>query len=881
MLNNTFGQNLFDQFPDIDQPFIYMQQANYDRAGLNADGFVSKTIFDTIPHGQVNNPGGPTDGTFEYVLAKITGPAVLQRFWFAGVSNSDVLRFYFDGEPAPRLEKTVEELFYQQQAPFKQPLVDNLISSSGCFVMYFPMNIADELIITLDSNFVFHQTGYTCLPKDTSISSWTPADDNAGLAALFSSSGNYPKPNAASLQTDSIRIDIGAGESIAVFTANSSGKIEKLQLEIPGLNYDYSERIFDEGNYRKGTASFRVKIGRNADSVVLINRMNKNPFFKSPLQVSMTVRVNGTVAGVWTVNDFRDYHFWDNERFKIPRSLILNKDSLTISLQYLSGRNWNEFTYWVECNGVVTDTVDVGDAASETAHQFSANGLVYDPNQAITARYLSPLAVQEANHVILDSLWIRIFFDDAAAPAVEAPVGLFFGTGSNDAAYMNALLCGNIAGRYYNYFTMPYWENVWVELENRSQRDMSDLFFLTAVTPDPGSRQTNGYFKTQFRRTTKYSNDKTDFNFLAETGKGKFCGIVIEGSMNNIPVGPLAWLEGDERIYTDDAQTPYIHGTGTEDFFNGGFYFVFDEYSRPQHGMTNSDRNYHRSMYRFFHTDPVYFRKNIRAGIEHGGANDTLGNYSSLAFYYWQPDTTYVLSDSLDVGKSTAELAHRYTVYGPVTTISKTSSFEGEKFTELSGQDGYAIKDSVEFTVFIRKQNKGVRLLRTYDYSVKGQSAAVYVDGVFAGNWSYVGSNTISQFRDDIFALPAARTRGRDSLRIRIVNRGTTWTELNYKVYTLLDPDYIPTGAEPLASDFGIRVFPNPADHELILQIPGTWTAPELRMYNVAGQLQASHALTGEWNHIPLHKLAAGTYIYQLFSAGELRYSGKLLKLAP
>ena len=41
-----------------------------------------------------------------------------------------------------------------------------------------------------------------------------------------------------------------------------------------------------------------------------------------------------------------------------------------------------------------------------------------------------------------------------------------------------------------------------------------------------------------------------------------------------------AFLEGDEMIYVDGEKEAAIKGTGTEDYFNSGWYFNQGEYCR-------------------------------------------------------------------------------------------------------------------------------------------------------------------------------------------------------------------------------------------------------------------------------------------------------------
>jgi hypothetical protein len=41
-----------------------------------------------------------------------------------------------------------------------------------------------------------------------------------------------------------------------------------------------------------------------------------------------------------------------------------------------------------------------------------------------------------------------------------------------------------------------------------------------------------------------------------------------------IPTGNTAnFLEGDERVFVDGQESPHIYGTGTEDFYESGWYF--------------------------------------------------------------------------------------------------------------------------------------------------------------------------------------------------------------------------------------------------------------------------------------------------------------------
>ena len=94
-------------------------------------------------------------------------------------------------------------------------------------------------------------------------------------------------------------------------------------------------------------------------------------------------------------------------------------------------------------------------------------------------------------------------------------------------------------------------------------------------------------------------------------------------------------------MFVDDNPIPAIHGTGTEDFFNGGWYFENGPFTLPLHGNTVpvAQNNYGRTAaYRLFLEDTIAFKKHLRVSIEHGNANDADEDIWTMAFYYLKPN---------------------------------------------------------------------------------------------------------------------------------------------------------------------------------------------------------------------------------------------------
>ena len=101
------------------------------------------------------------------------------------------------------------------------------------------------------------------------------------------------------------------------------------------------------------------------------------------------------------------------------------------------------------------------------------------------------------------------------------------------------------------------------------------------------------------------------------------------------------WLEGDDRFKVDGRLA--IHGTGTEDYFNCGWYALQGRLDGPVtyavHGFPvyrNEGGTWQVTAYRWHLGDPVPFTRTIEAGIEHGGDNTAVANYCAAVFWYSQ-----------------------------------------------------------------------------------------------------------------------------------------------------------------------------------------------------------------------------------------------------
>jgi hypothetical protein len=231
-----------------------------------------------------------------------------------------------------------------------------------------------------------------------------------------------------------------------------------------------------------------------------------------------------------------------------------------------------------------------------------------------------------ADPQVLRRAILRCYWDGEGTASVEAPIADFFGCGFGDVKYASLPL-GNTDDGYYCYWPMPYGKSAKLDIENRSNAPLRVKFTviynrLAALKPNVGR------FHAQWHQAV--TEDRVPYRLLRATGRGRFCGV----NMSMKGTRGIHFLEGDELIYVDGEKR--YNGTGTEDYFNCGWYFNAGIVHKPLHGLTvkNPDES-EIAAYRWQIPDFVDFDREIVVDIEHGGVSDYPGAlYSSVAYWY-------------------------------------------------------------------------------------------------------------------------------------------------------------------------------------------------------------------------------------------------------
>ena len=390
------------------------------------------------------------------------------------------------------------------------------------------------------------------------------------------------------------------------------------------------------------------------------------------------------------------------------------------------------------------------------------------------------------NDATLSNVWVEMYFDGQTSPSY-VPFNMFFSESQYGTTH--ALPVGKDAsGTYYCYFPMPYNQSAKIVLVNQNGYAVNFAYQVQYNTaPYIGLGNSAGYFNAYYNNSsiTPLVAGKNYEALNVTSSKGQYIGMVYSA-----PYG--SYLEGNTEVYVDGSLTPQIQGTGTEDWFDGAYYFQDGPFTQATHGVTIFPASSSIYAYRFDLNDPISFNNSITLGMLHGPVNNTGGTVSSLAYYYALPSSGITLTDTLAVGISTARTSHEYTVNGEVSTPTNSYYYEGEAdgyYGPLITDTGDTMTRNTQFTMAVNPANNGVKLRRRMDYSVLNQKAEVYVNGALVGTWYDAGQNTTLSWRDSDFEIPAILTQGQSSLNITIDydnTGGKAWTEYDYWAYSYL-----------------------------------------------------------------------------------------------
>jgi hypothetical protein len=287
------------------------------------------------------------------------------------------------------------------------------------------------------------------------------------------------------------------------------------------------------------------------------------------------------------------------------------------------------------------------------------------------------------------ALVLRITWDDQKNPAVVCPLGDFFGYAWGRPA-MRSLLVGTLDDTSYCYYPMPFDRSAKIEL--LSQRtDGPPVAIRAEVIHAPTARRVDeGRFHAVWRRENPTTKGKP-FKFIETKGRGHLVGCILQAQ--GMVSGNTYFFEGDVQTTLDGQLT--VHGTGSEDFFNGGWYDVPGRWEKTLSFPLSGCLGYHKHLgrtggYRLLLGDAYPFRKSILQTIEHAPTDNSMTtDYVAVTYLYLDEQPTG--DHSLPPVAQRAVVDFTQLVFKPDWSVPiRSFTFRGATITkmdeELAGQ---------------------------------------------------------------------------------------------------------------------------------------------------------------------------------------------------
>lgn len=298
---------------------------------------------------------------------------------------------------------------------------------------------------------------------------------------------------------------------------------------------------------------------------------------------------------------------------------------------------------------------------------FSVTG-----NRAIRRIEYEPDPQDENPVKTLRELTLAITWDNAADPAVWAPLGDFFGSAPGINRF-HALPMGMSRERFYSNWFMPFSKAARITVTNDGALARPVKFRVVhEPLPIPGEKllrfhakwHRNDFSGVDRERFTK-GDRWPDWPVLVTQGTGRFCGMNLH-VWNPNPFGKVRkeldvdpgeypepilelmrtaaakwwWGEGDEKFFVDGEPMPSTFGTGTEDYFGYAWaaHNPVEFESAYQNQPLNKNSNLgHISNNRFQIADNVPFQSRCEAVLEKYHPDNWPLLYACTAYWYQQP----------------------------------------------------------------------------------------------------------------------------------------------------------------------------------------------------------------------------------------------------
>ena len=204
---------------------------------------------------------------------------------------------------------------------------------------------------------------------------------------------------------------------------------------------------------------------------------------------------------------------------------------------------------------------------------------------------------------------IRIFWDNSVKPAIEVPVGDFFGSPFGNVLFESRFLTGKENGSVFT-FPMIFRKSMRVELANLGKTPLTNIQWRLSYMRLKSVPPTALYLHAQWTRHKPKPNKP--FAIGEILGSGHIAGIAVALQKEKPDFAPLTADTTKISLATDNVETPNI-ADSLAAFFGLGNPTPRDAHANALDGTTLISQTIGRvSAYRWFLPDAVQFAQNAR-----------------------------------------------------------------------------------------------------------------------------------------------------------------------------------------------------------------------------------------------------------------------------
>lgn len=247
---------------------------------------------------------------------------------------------------------------------------------------------------------------------------------------------------------------------------------------------------------------------------------------------------------------------------------------------------------------------------------------------------------------IIDRIWIaiegsdtfardivlRITWDGAEGPSVEAPIGDFFAVGPGARQELTSLpMQVQSEGRSFaSFWKMPFAQKATITLVNQGRSPTRQLLWEVDYRTLPAVPDGSLYFHAQYVQGNPPPEGKP-LQVLRGSGRGQWVGLSLTTQLGE----PGAWGTGAIRVSVDGDPGKGPGAVPVLNYF--GHLFGLDVQNGPYQGATLDEGTREKarsSLYRFHVQDPIPFDRSIQVALDHGQGNERSDRLATVAYWY-------------------------------------------------------------------------------------------------------------------------------------------------------------------------------------------------------------------------------------------------------